>query len=164
MRRLKHRRSHSADFLVTTIDKNSAERIDNPLVNARDKLKCHMHRLEHNRRFAIRHMAHYSLDFVNLEPIAMGQVARPLRVANIALGVWLTASPLVFSGYSAIASVALAVAGLALIGLALPPGRITTHFGEWDRLIGRPFLRRSALGDGVRPRWIPADDTTARTR
>jgi hypothetical protein len=66
---------------------------------------------------------------------AMGEVSRPVRFANIPFGAWLVVSPLMFSGYSPIAGGANVLFGLLLIWLALPPGPIRSHYGEWDRMI-----------------------------
>jgi nucleoside-diphosphate-sugar epimerase len=78
---------------------------------------------------------------VSFSIMAWAEVARPLRFVNAALGAWLLVAPFVLgvSGSSAAIS---AVLGLALIALAYPPGRFTSHFGAWDR-IARKSLQLS---------------------
>lgn len=66
--------------------------------------------------------------------MAWGEVARPLRFANIGFGAWLVAAPWVIGEYSGIAAAASVFFGVALIWLAIPLGRITSHFGTWDRI------------------------------
>ena len=69
---------------------------------------------------------------VTFSIMAWGEVARPLRFANIGFGAWLMAAPLLLQGYSDTASAASVLLGLALIALAMPQGRIASHFGKWD--------------------------------
>jgi len=64
--------------------------------------------------------------------IAWGDVARPLRFINIAFGAWLLAAPSLLDGYTRGGGTAVLLAGLALIGLAFPMGRVATHMGAWD--------------------------------
>jgi nucleoside-diphosphate-sugar epimerase len=66
--------------------------------------------------------------------MAWGDVARPLRFINIGLGAWLLVTVSLFDGYTRIGAGAALLAGLALIGLAFPMGRINTHMGAWDRV------------------------------
>jgi hypothetical protein len=81
---------------------------------------------------------------VTFSIMAWGEVARPLRFVNIAFGAWLMASPWLLDGYSAIAAASSVLIGIALIWLAIPLGRITAHFGAWDRImrINVPLARR----------------------
>lgn len=85
---------------------------------------------------------------ITFSVMALGQVARPLRFANIAFGAWLMVSPLIFSGYSGIAAAASVLFGLLLIWFALPLGPVTSHYAEWDRFIrlkiGIPWQAREA--------------------
>jgi len=68
--------------------------------------------------------------------MAAAEVARPLRFANIAFGVWLVAAPWWLDGVgSALAAWASVAAGLALIALALPRGRVHDSYGGWDRYV-----------------------------
>lgn len=66
--------------------------------------------------------------------MALGEVARPLRFANIGFGAWLIAAPWVIGEHSGMAAAASVFLGVALIWLAIPVGRITSHFGKWDRI------------------------------
>ena len=65
--------------------------------------------------------------------MAWGEVARPLRFVNIPFGLWVAAAPWILGGYSGIAAAASVFFGIALVWLAIPPGRIASHFGAWDR-------------------------------
>jgi len=71
---------------------------------------------------------------VTFSIMAWGEVARPLRFANLGFGAWLMAAPLLLQGYSDVASAASVLFGLGLIVLAVPQGRIASHFGKWDRV------------------------------
>ena len=82
--------------------------------------------------------------------MAMGEVARPLRFANIGFGAWLIVSPWLFAGYSGAAAVASVVCGALLIGLALPLGPVTGRYGAWDRIV------RAGLGVSQRLRIAKA--------
>jgi len=67
---------------------------------------------------------------------AMAEIARPVRFLNVALGLWIAASPFLLTGGTAAGTVGNVVVGLALVGLSLPRGtRSTEHYGGWDRLI-----------------------------
>lgn len=68
--------------------------------------------------------------------IATAEVARPLRLINVAFGAWLVVAPWLLTGASATAAAASVVLGLALIGLSLPRGRRSAeHYGSWDRYV-----------------------------
>lgn len=66
--------------------------------------------------------------------MARSELARPLRFINIAFGLWLLPSPWLFGGYSGVAAAASVFFGLMLIWLAIPLGRVASHFGAWDRI------------------------------
>jgi nucleoside-diphosphate-sugar epimerase/uncharacterized membrane protein len=67
---------------------------------------------------------------------AMGEVARPVRFLNIALGAWIAASPFMLDGVAGLGIWADVAAGLLLIGLSLPRGkRSKERYGGWDRVI-----------------------------
>jgi nucleoside-diphosphate-sugar epimerase/uncharacterized membrane protein len=80
---------------------------------------------------------------VTFSIMAWGEVARPLRFANIAFGAWLLIAPWVLDGYAGGAVVASLLFGLVLIVLAYPAGRFIGHFGAWDK-IARSRLRLAA--------------------
>ena len=68
--------------------------------------------------------------------IATAEVARPLRLINIAFGAWLVVAPWMLGGASTMASVTSVALGLALTGLSLPRGeRSKEHYAGWDRYI-----------------------------
>ncbi len=71
---------------------------------------------------------------VTFSIMAWGEVARPLRLANIGLGAWLVVAPWVLGGYTAGAAAASVLFGVALAWLASPSGRISAHFGAWDKI------------------------------
>ena len=68
--------------------------------------------------------------------IATAEVARALRLVNIAFGAWLIAAPFLLEGASGFATVASVLLGLALIALSLPRGRLSDeHYASWDRFV-----------------------------
>jgi nucleoside-diphosphate-sugar epimerase/uncharacterized membrane protein len=68
--------------------------------------------------------------------IAMGEVVRPLRFLNVALGAWIAASPFLLPGGGTVAIFAELAIGLSLVALSLPRGtRSEEHYGGWDRAI-----------------------------
>jgi hypothetical protein len=68
--------------------------------------------------------------------IATAEVARPLRFLNVLLGGWLLLAPWLLAGATASGTVFDLVAGVALIGLALPRGRRSDeHYAGWDRYV-----------------------------
>jgi len=67
---------------------------------------------------------------------AMAEVVRPLRFLNVALGIWIAASPFLLDGGGTASTAADIAIGLALVGLSLPRGRRSEeHYGGWDRAI-----------------------------
>lgn len=67
---------------------------------------------------------------------AMAEVVRPVRFLNVALGVWIAASPFLLEGGTTAGSVSGVAIGLALVLLSLPRGtRSEEHYGGWDRAI-----------------------------
>jgi nucleoside-diphosphate-sugar epimerase len=79
---------------------------------------------------------------ISFSIMALSEVGRPIRLANIPLGVWLILAPLLITGYSGLAQVASIAAGGLLVWLALPAGPQVSHYGAWDKvarfkLIGR---------------------------
>jgi hypothetical protein len=79
-------------------------------------------------------------------------VARPARLANLALGAWLLVAPWLLDGHSAIGAAATLAAGLLLIWLALPIGPVRNHYGAWDRVLSfRPRPRALIASATARP-------------
>jgi hypothetical protein len=67
--------------------------------------------------------------------IAFGQVARPVRLLNILMGLWVAAAPWLLSGATDLSRWAdLAVGGL-LIALSIRRGHIDQEFGGWNRYL-----------------------------
>jgi hypothetical protein len=67
---------------------------------------------------------------------AMAEVARPVRLINVALGAWIAASPFLLAGGGGSGTAAAMAIGLVLAGLSLPRGkRSDEHYGGWDRAI-----------------------------
>lgn len=63
--------------------------------------------------------------------IAFGEVARPIRLLNILMGMWLVASAWILSGHTGAARWNVVIAGVMLIPLSLRRGSIKEHFGGW---------------------------------
>jgi nucleoside-diphosphate-sugar epimerase/uncharacterized membrane protein len=73
---------------------------------------------------------------ITVAVMAMAEVARPLRLINVALGLWLIVAPWILAGENLGAAVAGSVTGVILIGLSLPRGkRSAEHYGSWDRYV-----------------------------
>lgn len=67
---------------------------------------------------------------------AMAEVARPVRLLNVAFGAWIAFSPFLLEGAMGARAAIYVAAGLVLIGLSLPRGRRSQeHYGGWDRAI-----------------------------
>lgn len=71
---------------------------------------------------------------VTVSIVACAEVARALRFANLALGAALLVTPFLFEASGA-QLVAGWIAGLALIGLSLPKGRVAGRYGGWQRFV-----------------------------
>ncbi len=76
---------------------------------------------------------------------SFAEVARPLRFLNIPLGAALLVTPFLFSP-GAVAFVSSYMAGIALIVLSLPGGKVTHHYGSWDRVINPRRFAKFARG------------------
>jgi hypothetical protein len=82
---------------------------------------------------------------ITIAVIALAEVARPLRLAIVPLGLWVAFSPWVIGEHSGTSAVANVIAGVALLLLAWPRGPMYAHYGPWTEIIrGRPFWRRDA--------------------
>jgi hypothetical protein len=75
--------------------------------------------------------------------MALSEVGRPLRFANVLLGGWLLLAPLVLTGYPGLGAAAGILAGILLIALALPRTPIKSHYGAWDQFILSNAAKRS---------------------
>lgn len=72
---------------------------------------------------------------VTVSITAFAEIARPARFLNALIGACLLATPWMFDGGSALADWGSVAAGVALILLSLPRGRIKGHYGSWDRYL-----------------------------
>lgn len=73
---------------------------------------------------------------VTVAVIAMAEVGRGLRFINVFFGAWLIVAPWILEGRTTAAAIAGTIAGLALIALSLPRGRVSSeHYGSWDRFV-----------------------------
>lgn len=66
--------------------------------------------------------------------IAMGEVARAVRLLNIPTGV-VVAGAVLFTGAGSVYAAAVAATGLAVAALSVPRGRVAETYGRWDGLI-----------------------------
>ena len=80
---------------------------------------------------------------VTFSIMALSEVARPLRFANILFGGWLIAAPFLLMGYSSLAAATSVIAGVLLILLILPLGPINSHYGAWDRWISIGTVKKN---------------------
>lgn len=67
--------------------------------------------------------------------IAMSEVARPVRYVHILLGLWLIAAPFIFSPPGNLAMWNGIIAGILLIPLSLPKGKVEDQRGNFDKHI-----------------------------
>lgn len=69
---------------------------------------------------------------VTFAMIALAEVGRAARLLNLPLGVWLLAAPWLLEGASGAARWSSALAGLAVVALSAPLGRIRDSYGTFD--------------------------------
>jgi nucleoside-diphosphate-sugar epimerase/uncharacterized membrane protein len=72
---------------------------------------------------------------VTVSITAMAEAARPARFINILLAVALLFAPFMFDGGSLVADLAGVAAGLLLVALSIPCGRIDNPYGGWSRYL-----------------------------
>jgi len=73
---------------------------------------------------------------VTVSVCATAEVARPLRLLNVPLGLWLIIAPWLLAGATIGITLNDAIAGLVVVSLSLPRGRRSKeHYGSWDRYI-----------------------------
>lgn len=72
---------------------------------------------------------------VTVSVISMGEVVRQGRYLNVLLGLIVVVVPWFLSGGSVLSHINGAVAGLIVIALSIPRGKITEKFGPWDAYI-----------------------------
>jgi hypothetical protein len=67
--------------------------------------------------------------------MAFGEIARPVRFLNVALGAWLIAAPWLLAGDTLVSRWNDVSIGVAVIVLSLRRGRIDERFGTWNRYL-----------------------------
>jgi uncharacterized membrane protein len=67
--------------------------------------------------------------------IAFGQVARPARLLNVPMGLWIALAPWVLSGATDVSRWADLAVGALLVALSIRRGRIDEQFGSWNRYL-----------------------------
>lgn len=72
---------------------------------------------------------------VTVSVTALAELARPVRFINVLLGIALMGAPWMLDGGSPLADWAGVLAGIALVALSIPRGRISHSYGSWDRLL-----------------------------
>jgi nucleoside-diphosphate-sugar epimerase/uncharacterized membrane protein len=72
---------------------------------------------------------------ITVSVTALAEMARPLRFLNVLFGIALMGAPWMLDGASELADWAGVLAGLALIALSIPRGRISNHYGSWNRFL-----------------------------
>jgi len=67
--------------------------------------------------------------------IALADVGRALRFVNAVFGAWLIAAPWLLGGATTGSRLSGAIAGVLVIVLSLPRGRVGERYGSWERFI-----------------------------
>jgi uncharacterized membrane protein len=67
--------------------------------------------------------------------IAFGEIARPVRLLNIPMGLWIAIAPWLLSGATDVSRWADMVAGALLVALSIRRGQIEEQFGSWNRYL-----------------------------
>ena len=66
---------------------------------------------------------------------ATAEVVRLARYLNVLLGLWLVAAPFVLSGANTAAMINGVIAGLLIVAVSPPRGRVKDRYGSWDRFV-----------------------------
>lgn len=72
---------------------------------------------------------------ITVAVVAMGEVVRACRFANILLGVWIVAAPWILSGASGADLANGALTGILLVACSISRGPVRERYGSWDRFI-----------------------------
>ena len=72
---------------------------------------------------------------VTFAVIAMAEVARPLRFLNLLFGGWLVLAPWLLDGFTTTGKWSGLIAGVVLVLLSLPRGRVHQRYGGWDAVV-----------------------------
>jgi hypothetical protein len=67
--------------------------------------------------------------------IAFGEIARPARLLNIPIGLWIVAAPWLLAGHTGASHWNDVLIGAAVIALSLRRGRVGERFGGWNRYL-----------------------------
>jgi hypothetical protein len=67
--------------------------------------------------------------------IAFGEIARPVRLVNVLMGVWIAAAPWMLMGSTESSRWLDLGAGILVAALSLRRGRIAEQFGSWNRYL-----------------------------
>jgi len=67
--------------------------------------------------------------------IAFGEVARPARLLNILIGIWVGIAPWMLVGATGVSRWVDVIAATLLIALSFPRGRVEEQFGGWNRYL-----------------------------
>ena len=67
--------------------------------------------------------------------IGFGEVARPARLLNVPMGIWIVVAPWLLSGATDVSRWIDVVLGSVLVALSLRRGRIDERFGGWNRYL-----------------------------
>lgn len=72
---------------------------------------------------------------VTIAVASLAEMARPVRFLNILFGIALMGAPWMFDGGSPLADALGVLAGIALIALSIPRGKVAHRYGNWNRFI-----------------------------
>ncbi|MGH8625926.1 MAG: dTDP-glucose 4,6-dehydratase, partial [Gammaproteobacteria bacterium] len=72
---------------------------------------------------------------ITVSIIALAEVARPVRFINALFGICLMGAPWMLEGGSPLADWAGVLAGLLLVVLSIPKGKVTHGYGGWSKYI-----------------------------
>lgn len=72
---------------------------------------------------------------VTVSVVALAEVARIVRFANVPLGLWVALAAWVFADVTLAGKIAYTVTGLLLAALAIPRGPVRERYGGWERWI-----------------------------
>lgn len=67
--------------------------------------------------------------------IAFGEVARPVRLLNVLMGLWLVGAPWLLAGATPLSIWNNVIIGVSLVILSVRRGRIEERFGSWNRYL-----------------------------
>jgi hypothetical protein len=67
--------------------------------------------------------------------IAFGEVARPVRLLNIPIGLWIVISPWLLSGATDVSRWTDVLGGVLLIAVSIRRGRVEERFAGWNRFL-----------------------------